>query len=272
MNFRDMLARMTRMGVTDPDVAQKYLLSPNEIQSEIEAEPGLIRLPDGTVWLVNPDLTVTQVLGGPGGGPWGQSSTAKFSGSGSPVGVVTPTGVGDLYTDHVTPALWQATGVTDTDWQVVGNGGSQPLKSFVSSALASDTALSNTPAQLAFDFPVDGSNGSDVTLSADGETLTLVNDGVYSLLLDLVLQVTGTPDGAVTVTANGALVSGDPLQLQGLSLTVPTPLAAEQIQLVIPAMWFSAGSALKFQGLCSTTGAGAAKISNSSSVIASRVS
>lgn len=60
--------------------------------------------------------------GGGGGGiaAWGQTSTAKFSGSGSPVGVVTPSAEGDLYTDDTTPGLWQATGAGNTDWQQVG--------------------------------------------------------------------------------------------------------------------------------------------------------
>lgn len=63
---------------------------------------------------------------GPGSSAWGEASTAKFSGSGSPVGVVTPTGEGDLYVDETTPGLWQANGTTNTDWTQVGSGGSQP--------------------------------------------------------------------------------------------------------------------------------------------------
>lgn len=59
---------------------------------------------------------------GSGGGlsDWGQASTAHFSGSGSPVGVVTPSGEGDLYVDDTTPGLWQATGATSADWAQVG--------------------------------------------------------------------------------------------------------------------------------------------------------
>jgi len=53
---------------------------------------------------------------------WGEAATATFSGSGSPVGVVTPNGEGDLYVDTTTPALYQATGATSADWQLVGGG------------------------------------------------------------------------------------------------------------------------------------------------------
>ncbi|HXA33027.1 MAG TPA: hypothetical protein VNV87_12265 [Acidimicrobiales bacterium] len=71
----------------------------------------------------------TWVAVGTGGGgitAWGQESTAKFAGSGSPVGVVTPSHEGDLYIDDTTPGLWQATGATSADWQQVGTSGQSP--------------------------------------------------------------------------------------------------------------------------------------------------
>lgn len=55
---------------------------------------------------------------------WGQAATAHFHGNGSPVGVVTPGGIGDLYVDDTGPGLWQATGLTSADWSQVGSGGS----------------------------------------------------------------------------------------------------------------------------------------------------
>lgn len=68
-------------------------------------------------------------IGGGGIAAWGQTSTAKYAGSSSPVGVVTPDAEGDLYIDDTTPALWQATGVADTDWQLVGgSSGSWPTQ------------------------------------------------------------------------------------------------------------------------------------------------
>lgn len=51
--------------------------------------------------------------GGGGGG------SENLLGSGSPVGVVTPTAAGQFYTDTTNvplPVLWQATGLTDADW------------------------------------------------------------------------------------------------------------------------------------------------------------
>lgn len=57
---------------------------------------------------------------GAGSGLWGQSSRAKYSGSGTPVGTVTPDAEGDLYVDTTTPALWQSTGTVDTAWEQIG--------------------------------------------------------------------------------------------------------------------------------------------------------
>ncbi len=62
---------------------------------------------------------------------WGQASSAKYAGAGSPVGSVTPSAIGDLYVDETGPGLWQATGVTNTSWQQVGAGGSQPTNRVV---------------------------------------------------------------------------------------------------------------------------------------------
>ncbi len=82
----------------------------------------------GTTWVctVGGQPGTWAQVGGGGSGitSWGQESTAKFAGSGSPSGVVTPSHKGDLYVDDTTPALYQATGVANTDWQVVGGGGS----------------------------------------------------------------------------------------------------------------------------------------------------
>lgn len=43
-------------------------------------------------------------------------SSNNTSGSGSPVGVVTPGAVNQFYRDTTTPGLWQATGLTNADW------------------------------------------------------------------------------------------------------------------------------------------------------------
>jgi hypothetical protein len=51
-------------------------------------------------------------------------ASATLTGTGSPVGVVTPTFVGQLYTDQNGPpyGLWQSTGLTSADWsQLLGN-------------------------------------------------------------------------------------------------------------------------------------------------------
>ena len=49
---------------------------------------------------------------GTGGGGTG----AFLSGSGSPVGAVTPTSVGQTYLDTTTPGFWAANGLTNNSW------------------------------------------------------------------------------------------------------------------------------------------------------------
>jgi hypothetical protein len=53
---------------------------------------------------------------------WGQVSTTKYSHAGDPTGSVTPDAKGDLCLDTSTPALYQATGTGDTDWELVAGG------------------------------------------------------------------------------------------------------------------------------------------------------
>ena len=79
---------------------------------------------------------------------WGQASTAKFAGSGSPIGVVTPSGIGDLYVDDVSPAMWQATGPANTNWVQIAAGGSIGLvliQRQVLSAPAANVDFANIP-------------------------------------------------------------------------------------------------------------------------------
>ena len=55
------------------------------------------------------------VLEGAGGGA---SGSGVLEGSGSPVGVVTPTAIGQLYSDINAPGgLWQSTGLAAANWQ-----------------------------------------------------------------------------------------------------------------------------------------------------------
>lgn len=50
------------------------------------------------------------------------TSAGNLTGTGSPVGAVTPTAVGQLYTDQNAPhSLWQSTGLTNASWdQLIG--------------------------------------------------------------------------------------------------------------------------------------------------------
>ena len=46
----------------------------------------------------------------------GGGGSGNLSGSGSPVGVVTPSAAGVLYADYTTPGLWESNGTTNTSW------------------------------------------------------------------------------------------------------------------------------------------------------------
>lgn len=48
----------------------------------------------------------------------GGGGTANATGHGSPTGVRTPAAVGQFYTDLDAPALYQATGLTNTSWSI----------------------------------------------------------------------------------------------------------------------------------------------------------
>lgn len=50
--------------------------------------------------------------------PFGQ--TGVRSGSGSPVGAVTPFKVGEVWLRTTGPTLWMATGLTNADWLQIG--------------------------------------------------------------------------------------------------------------------------------------------------------
>ena len=98
--------------------------------------PANVLRPDGTVsqeGFVNFTDSENQP-----GGAWGQAATAAYVGSGSPVGVVTPSGEGDLYVDNTTPALWQATGDTSEDWTQVGGSGGLAISREITNLVFAD--------------------------------------------------------------------------------------------------------------------------------------
>jgi hypothetical protein len=62
-----------------------------------------------------------------------------------------------------------------------GGGGASPLNSWLSTSSVAPVDLSTGGGIVVWDFPADGSLGTDVTLSADGKTFTLANDGIYTI-------------------------------------------------------------------------------------------
>jgi len=59
-------------------------------------------------------LVLLNAIAGSTGG--GGIACANAEGSGSPVGVVTPSCAGQFYSDTTNDVLWQARGLTNADW------------------------------------------------------------------------------------------------------------------------------------------------------------
>lgn len=135
-----------------------------------------------------------------GGGAWGQASTAKYAGSGTPVGTVTPSGAGDLYVDDTTPALWQATGVADTDWQQVGSGTSVLFASYADTNSGSNpTLVLNSGIRHDADgvaVAIDGTNANQINI---------LESGLYSVAVLGQIFPGGLTGGTVTVHVSGSL-------------------------------------------------------------------
>ena len=58
-----------------------------------------------------------RIAGSASGGGGGGGGSANMSGSGSPVGVVTPTAINIEYFDTFNAAWYWSTGLTNLDWQ-----------------------------------------------------------------------------------------------------------------------------------------------------------
>lgn len=111
-----------------PPTSPPYFFS-LALQGEISVQPSATDVPQDTLYWATDTTTLyisdgsawNAISGGGGGGiaAWGQTSTAEYAGSGSPSGVITPDAKGDLYVDTSSPALWQATGTSNTDWEVL---------------------------------------------------------------------------------------------------------------------------------------------------------
>ena len=67
-------------------------------------------------------------------------SAAGMSGNGSPVGLVVPAFKGVIYTDNTSPAVWQATGLLNSDWLQVSSGTGDVLSVFGRSGAVVATA------------------------------------------------------------------------------------------------------------------------------------
>jgi hypothetical protein len=189
---------------------------------------------------------------GTGGGgltSWGDAATATFAGSGSPVGVVTPSGEGDLYIDDTTPALWQATGVANTDWQQVGT--SVQIQSSVDSLVPGATTA----------VPCDGEAHTALCVVADppswmDDAGNITAPGIYVLYGYLGLT---TPDTTPGLFAFCGDTVGQAAQWQPIDpLTVSSVIFIDVVSLTddnLPAAysWVAVSSAVDITGVMALT-------------------
>ncbi len=146
-------------------------------------------------------------------------------------------------------------------------GGSQPVNSFLGASQAASQDLTTMLASLVYTFPADKVIGSDVTLSANGTTLTFVNDGIYSVLVNFVAGATLVDSVSVamaaTLNANSALNSEGPFNWQEEIQAGKTATGFNNV----PAMYFHAGDTIGLQAF-STAGGSNARIESSNVIIA----
>lgn len=165
--------------------------------------------------------------------------------------------------DDGTPARWEEP-----------DGDSSPSKKFLASSVVTETLLDPGVAALAFDFPADGSAGSDITLSADGTTFTFVTSGMYSVLGMFNLAGAATPDGTVRISIVPTIDHGDPLYTDGPSVTPEFPIAGAGemwIPVVIPTMWFTAGGTFQIAAARFNSSTGTVNVETDSFVVVSKV-
>lgn len=132
------------------------------------------------------EMDFTDVGNQPGGG----NALSETPGAGSPLGSVTPTGIGYLYFDTTNGAVWQAIGATDTDWTQVGgknSDGSEGLD------------ISQNSGFFLYDNAA-GANGLGVSCAASAGTTRPLLSSSFNTLDD---GNTGAATFVDTVTAGG---------------------------------------------------------------------
>lgn len=188
-------------------------------------------------------LNPTSSRGSGGGGgiaSWGSAANATLVGSGSPVGVITPGGVGDLYVDNVAPGLWQANGLTNTSWTLIGL---ESGTSFPGSPVDQQFFYRSDRSQLYF-WKASVSRWLTVTLtewsfgqpSLIGSTTTATNNyGYYPITDDIYIEKwTATP--FVQTTNNGTNFWTVALQ-KTTAANVPTNITAIDTSADTVATW-----------------------------------
>lgn len=194
-----------------------------------------------------------------GGAQWGQVSTAKYSYAGDPSGHVTPDAEGDLCVDTATPALYQATGTGDTDWQLVAGG----LPAWFQTGAGAPTAVvPNTVGGLYFDTT--GVNGLYSAYGASegdwlqlgfgaGATsgLTFSGDGsAFLIALGTALAVLSSGDestffmvqnGLATLSSSGEMVNLFVSAGTPNGTVEPTAVGDVCFDTTTPAIWQASG-------------------------------
>lgn len=152
----------------------------------------------------------------------GSSSGGSLpSGAGSPVGAVTPSGVGALYVDTTNGTLYIAAGVTSADWVLVGGVASQTgeatgvMKNTSGAVLLlggqdRDAQVTGTLAGLTSAFAQWNGNGEGLFLVGDGSdnySLIWSANGTVTTLVDT-SNTLKSPEGGITFPSQDPHVIG----------------------------------------------------------------
>lgn len=125
--------------------------------------------------------------------------------------------------------------------------------------------------------------GSDISLSSDGKTVTLHNDGLYTITLIHAVGADATA-GATAASVQAQIVgtfdAGDPINADGpFPLAVSAWLASQGggaseivIQQTYPAQWFKGGDTFQVHLTVASYSAGSFSYQGQSCIVVTRVS
>lgn len=164
----------------------------------------------------------------------GDTTCTLESGEGSPVGLVTPDFIGQLYDDTTSDSYWRATGLTSADWAEINPQPAStgfvwgPSPETMSSLNLAPTVFRTTfgaaNTEYVFEQPTHITNDLTICQNAANEWLTEVT---FTLLEDVGGTIEAQDDGNTTLVSLSfpALITVDQLQIQqnGALATISMP-------------------------------------------------